>query len=150
MNGFFDTNLGRASLAALVVGLLGYAAWTIWANVGRSPLVSEFSDPIFIDADTGYAFHCKLTPTMTMPAICPDTGKAAGYPAELCFWTKDGHAKTDPTPVLLNIYRGISGPTFCPDCGRLVVAHNPLAVEGATPPPTKAEYYAARGQTPPN
>lgn len=79
---------------------------------------------------------------MTYPVKCPDTGKETGYEAELCYWTKDGHPKDEPIPVLLNKYKGDPGPTFCPDCGRLVVYHNPLAVEGHTPPPTEEEYRA--------
>jgi len=83
-----------------------------------------------------------------MPVLAP-SGKNTGYEAELCYWTKDGKPKETPTPVLLNIYKGIKGPTFCPDCGRLVVGHNPPAMEGAKPPPTKDEYtprYRSRDQ----
>ena len=77
---------------------------------------------------------------MTMPVLSPFSGKNTGYPAELCYWTKDGSIKTDPTPVLLNTYIGDNSPTFCPDCGRLVVGHNPRAVAGAHAPPTKQEW----------
>ena len=34
----------------------------------------------------------------------------------------------------------------CPDCGRLVVEHNPPAVEGSKPPPTKAEMAGRRAE----
>ena len=149
MNDFFSTSLGRTVLIAIALALLGGSAWMIWSNVGPSAAVAAANDPIFIDADTGYAFHCKLVAGMSIPVVSPDTGKANGYPAELCYWTKDGHVKSDPTPVLLNTYRGKSGPTFCPDCGRLVVPVNPMAIEGHRPPPTEADYWAERGQTPP-
>jgi hypothetical protein len=104
-------------------------------------------DPVFMNAETGYVFHAKLKPDMTIPVVCPDTGKATGYMPETCYWTKDGHVKDDPTYVLLNMYKGVSGPTFCPDCGRLVVLHNPPAVEGRRPPPTQDEYNAEHGQS---
>jgi hypothetical protein len=42
--------------------------------------------------------------------------------------------------VLINQWKNSTEPTFCPDCGRLVVGHNPPAVAGSTPPPTKEEY----------
>ena len=66
--------------------------------------------------------------------LCEDCGP------RISDWTKDGKIKQDPTPVLLNEYAGKPGPTFCPDCGRRVVAHNPPPVIGAKPPPTKEEY----------
>ena len=63
-----------------------------------------------------------------------------GVPQPRIFWTKDGKPKQDPTPVLLNSWIGKSGPTFCPDCGRLVVGHNPIPGPNSKPPPTKADY----------
>jgi hypothetical protein len=148
MGDFLASTRGRVFAALLVVAAIGAVGWTIWWNFGTDAAVADANDPIFIDAETGVIFHKALTAGMTYPVTSPDTGKQTGYEAELCYWTKDGHVKSDPTPVLLNIYRGIPGPTFCPDCGRLVVAHNPLAVEGHKPPPTEAEYRAAHGLPP--
>lgn len=54
------------------------------------------------------------------------TGKRTLYPAEKCFWTKDGKAKLTPTLVLLNEHIGVNEPTVCPECGRPVRGHNPL------------------------
>ena len=54
--------------------------------------------------------------------------------------TLGSEAKDKPTPVLLNQYVNKPGPTFCPDCGRLVRMHNPGPAVGVKPPPTKAEY----------
>jgi hypothetical protein len=62
-----------------------------------------------------------------------------GYPAEACYWTADGGTKTEPTWVLMNAVLGKPGPTFCPDCGRLVVARNPMPGPGVKPPPTQQE-----------
>jgi hypothetical protein len=148
MKDFLSGSTGRNVKIALVVVFLLVAGWLIWANLKPSEAVATANDPLFIDAETGKTFHKKIEAGMSYPVISPDTGKATGYEAELCYWTKDGHVKSDPTPVLLNMYRGVSGPTFCPDCGRLVVQNNPIAVEGHKPPPTQAEYQGAPPQAP--
>lgn len=147
MREFFETPKGRAvSISVLLVGL-GVVIWSIHSNFASSSAYNTAMDPVFMNAETGYVFHLKLKTGMTFPVVCPDTGKATGYIPEACYWTSDGHAKSDPTYVILNEDRGISGPTFCPDCGRLVILHNPMAVEGHRPPPTKDQYYAERGQS---
>lgn len=94
----------------------------------------------FVDADSGKPFRKNLELGMSVPIKSPFTGHNTGYPAELCYWTADGKAKTDPTPVLLNSEIGVDEPTFCPDCGRLVVGHNPAPDGIHGPPPTKQEY----------
>ncbi|MGA2229800.1 MAG: hypothetical protein ABSH22_02645 [Tepidisphaeraceae bacterium] len=148
MSDFLDSSKGKTLTIAVIVAILGAMGWIIWGHLNSNPAAQAVTDPIFMDAETGYVFHAKISAGMSYPVISPDTGKPTGYEPELCYWTKDGHVKSDPTPVLLNIYRGISGPTFCPDCGRLVVAHNPMAIEGQRPPPTEAEYRAMHPQTP--
>lgn len=62
----------------------------------------------------------------TWPWKNPKTGDRTLYPAETCFWTKDGQATLEPTHVILNEVLGIEGATICPDCGRQVVTHNPM------------------------
>jgi hypothetical protein len=81
----------------------------------------------------------------SIPIKAP-SGNNSGYPAELCYWTKDGQAKTDPTPVLLNVLVGKPGPTFCPDCGRLVVGHNPRPGAGVKAPMTQEEWKKRHSQ----
>jgi hypothetical protein len=144
MDSFLSGNRGRLGLMAVAVLAVAGILWLVWADLKSNPSLDMANDPIFINAETGKVFHLKVTAGMSYPVICPDTGKATGYEAELCYWTKDGHVKDDPTPVLLNSVIGQPGPTFCPDCGRLVVVHNPPAVEGHKPPPTKDEYLAAQ------
>ena len=39
------------------------------------------------------------------------------------------------------------GPTFCPDCGRLVTAPSAIPQPGDKPPPTKAEYESRKSST---
>lgn len=140
MREFFNKPAGKAVAIALVVIGLGLAVWTIYSNFQPSAVDRAIiSEQIFIDATTGKVFDYTLKRGDTIPVMAP-TGKKTGYLAELCFWTKDGKPKSTPTPVLLNSAIGKSGPTFCPDCGRLVVGRNPPAGPGMTPPPTKDEY----------
>ena len=118
------------------------AGYSLWSNLGVSSESADLNDPVFICSETGKSFHKKLEIGLTNPVYSPYSKKNTGYPAEYCFWTKDGKAKDSPTIVLLNRYKGLDKPTFCPDCGRLVVLHNPPAREGAKPPPTEKEYNA--------
>jgi hypothetical protein len=136
---YLQTTGGKAVAAGAIVLCIAAAGWSIWANVGSNEAVSAANDPWFVDAATGKPFHAQLKEGMSIPIQAP-SGQLTGYMAELCYWTKDGHPKTDPTPVLMNADIGKSGPTFCPDCGRLVVPHNPPAIEGHRPPPTREEY----------
>jgi hypothetical protein len=143
MREFFSTARGRMVAVLFCMAGLGAITWSIWSNLMPNSAVAAANDPLFVNAETGYAFHCKLKIGMAIPVVCPDTGKATGYKAELCYWTKDGHVKEEPTPVALKEDQGQPGPTFCPDCGRLVMLHNPRAAENRSPPPTEAEYKAA-------
>ena len=127
--------------AVLVLGLAGVSG-SLTGLLGRSDAAAASADRAFIDAESLKSFTIRLKPGMTIPVRSPYSGKDTGYPAELCYWTRDGQIKDTPTPVLLNAYRGRPEPTFCPDCGRLVVGHNPQPMAGAKPPPTAQEYHA--------
>jgi len=59
------------------------------------------------------------------PVVCPQCKKKTGFPCEACYWTKDGGVKDTPTWVILNRHLNKEGDTICPDCGRVVVGHNP-------------------------
>jgi hypothetical protein len=136
-NEFLRTKPGTILLvlAVLLGGL--FAGYTVWKTMFKD----DFSDARYtwyID-ETGKTFkHVNKVGEMG-PVLSPNTGKEA-FPAEACYWTRDGGVKKDPTWVLLNSYLGNDAPTFCPDCGRLVVGHNPPARPGARPPKTKEEY----------
>lgn len=136
------TSGGKAVAIAGIILCIAGAAWSIWSNVGQSAAMKDASSLTFVDIETGKSF--KLVPTVGMPypVKSPFTGHMTGYRAELCGWTKDGHVRSEPFAVVLNSELGKPGPTFCPDCGRLVVGHNPPAIEGHKPPPTQAEYEA--------
>jgi hypothetical protein len=128
--------------AALAVSGVVAAAWAVHRVLGRSDAGAASQDRVFICAETGRVFRHRLVMADTIPVRSPYTGKATGYPAELCYWTSDGRAGREPIAVLLNTYRGGGEPTFCPECGRLVVKHNPCAGANTAPPPTMAEYKA--------
>jgi hypothetical protein len=106
-------------------------------------LAAASRERLYICSETGKAFAGELQPGGSNVLRSPFSGRNTGYLAELCFWTKDGSAKAEPTPVLLNSWIGKDGPTFCPDCGRLVVVHNPRPVPGIKPPPVRKDYTGA-------
>ncbi len=103
-------------------------------------------DQVWVDVGTNppSTFKAHLASGMSIPIDAP-SGPKKGYPPELCYWTADGHAKSEPTYVVLNTLLGKDEPTFCPDCHRLVVGHNPPAAEGSRPPPTEEEYKKSHG-----
>jgi hypothetical protein len=132
------------AVGVVVVALVG-AAWAARNFFGASPEQRYARDRTFVCAETGKPFEYTIKKGDLYPVPSPHSGKNTGYPAELCFWTADGKVKSEPTPVLMNVYTGKKGATFCPDCGRLVVPFNPMAREGEPPPPKQSEYKARRG-----
>lgn len=125
---------GFALIGAICVGVMVFRSFIADASV------SSANTRWFVCAETLKAYKVDLGSVDTIPAPSPYSGKNTGYPAELCYWNADGTAKTEPTPVLLNANKNDPAPTFCPDCGRLVVGRNPMPGEGVRPPPTRAEY----------
>jgi hypothetical protein len=89
----------------------------------------------YVCTETGKSFRHKNAAGETLPIYSPYSGKNTAMPAEACFWTSDGKTKSDPTWVLLNDEVGKTGPTFCPDCGRLVVGTTPGQVRASDRPP---------------
>lgn len=126
------------TIAAVILVVVAIAA--ILVSVKSSFRGNPTPERWFVDASTGQPFQVELKVGMTIPVKAPSGGD--GYPAELCYWTADGGTKSVPTKVLLNSWIGKPGPTFCPDCHRLVVEHNPAPGPGVEPPPTEAEYMA--------
>lgn len=139
--GFWDSSAGKA---IGVIGGLVILVAVVWFFWPVNP-AAQANKRIFIDATTGKPFNVTLSDGMPIPCKAP-SGGMTGYPAELCYWTRDGKPKKDPTPVLLKIATDPSaGPTFCPDCGRLVVPHNPNPESAREAPPTEEEYKARHG-----
>jgi len=137
---FFKSPAGMGIAGVLVIIGLVFAVTSI-RGFGSTEASENASNRMFVDASTNppKAFPVELKVGMEVPVKAP-SGGMTGWPAEKCYWTKDGKTKTEPTYVLLNVYLGREDPTFCPDCGRLVVAHNPAPSPGRKPPPTKDEY----------
>lgn len=133
---FLQSPAGK--IVATTVGVLAvaYLAWTI-AGFGGSDAAAAANGRLFIDSETGETFRHTLKSGDKVPLENPTTGKRTAYQAELCYWTKDGSIKEEPTPVLLKEAIGEEGPTFCPECDRLVQRHNPVPAPGSTAPPTR-------------
>jgi hypothetical protein len=145
MNGlreFLKTTGGQILGSVVALAAIVLMIWMIRGYFGPSDAAKLSLDRIFVDAANGKPFEHVISPGEKFPVKAPSGGNT-GYPAELCYWTKDGKIKSEPTPVLINQWVGKPGPTFCPDCGRLVIGHNPYPAPGAKPPPTQAEYRAA-------
>lgn len=80
-----------------------------------------------VDSETNETFlEFRAAKGETFPFVNPKTGKRTLYPAESCYWTRDGKAKFPPTLVILNERLGKPGQTICPDCGRKVKLYNPM------------------------
>jgi hypothetical protein len=139
---WLESTSGKVAGVILSIAVIG-----ICLAVVRSSFRSETPDTAlsatYIDTATGKPFVHFIKEGEVPPILAP-SGQNTGVQAEPCFWTASGDVKTDPTWVALNDSIGKSGPTFCPDCGRLVVGHNPQPVPGMKPPPTEQEYMARR------
>ena len=142
---FFESSAGRSVAIGLLVVGVAAAVYSIVSSVGGGS-ASLSRDRTFICSETGKAFEYEIEVGTTIPVPSPYSGKNTGYAAEYCFWTKDGKIKEEPTLVLLNQHVGKPGPTFCPDCGRLVTPLNPAPVPGLPPPPTDVEYKKIAGR----
>jgi hypothetical protein len=145
-----QTPKGKIALITAAIACIAVGLWAIRGFIHGDDAIASANMRVFIDSESGQSFNYSMTPTTSLPVVSPFSGKETGYPAELCYWTRDGQIKDDPTPVLLNSWAhpGSNDPTFCPDCGRLVVPRNPKPRPGDRPPPTREEYYAQRGMTP--
>jgi hypothetical protein len=123
--------------AGVVVVLLGLVAAGMSLKKNMTAYNPTGDDRVMMDSGTNppTPFHVSVVPGKSLPAVGP-SGKPA-VPAEECYWTKDGKPKTEPTYVLVEEAVGRPGPTFCPECGRLVTQHNRAS---DVPPITKDEW----------
>ncbi|HEX8525106.1 MAG TPA: hypothetical protein VF669_22835 [Tepidisphaeraceae bacterium] len=136
---FFQSRAGVVTAATLVLIGVVAAAIAVRSTFGDSEAEAVSKGRMYIDSTNLKAYKYTLKVGDPVPAPAP-SGKNTGFPAEECWWTKDGKIRTEPYYVLLNMYKGTRDPTFCPDCGRLVVGHNPKPEPGDRPPPTKDQY----------
>src|SRR5688572_13550439 len=99
MREWLDSTDGKLAAGALLV----IAAFGVFFGVrsffGDAPEVRAANRRVFVDAETGQSFTHELQAGETTPVRAP-SGKQSGYPAELCYWTKDGKPKAEPTAVL--------------------------------------------------
>jgi hypothetical protein len=145
---FVSTAAGKTVICVFVLGLLALAVYSVKAFLnGDTPESAIYST--YIDAETGQSFRHKNEIGDTIPLKSPFSGKNVGKPAEACYWNKDGTIRSEPYWLLLNSQLGKPEPTFCPDCGRLVVARNPKPEPGSKPPPTKDEWVASHSSPEP-
>ena len=132
---------------AAAVASVALMAYVLRGQLGFGGPAALSRERAFICAATGKPFEYELKLGDFIPVASPHSGAQTGYPAERCYWTADGGTKEEPTLVLLNQYAGKSGATFCPDCRRLVVGHNPVHEAGREAPPTQETYARARKDT---
>lgn len=136
---------GGVVMAAVLVVLAGACFYYfVISGEGQSSIAADAGHRVFIDTDGKLFDHDFVIGEFPANITNPATGKH-GFPAEWCWWTKDGKIRSEPYPVMLNEHVGKPGPTYCPDCGRLVVLHNPSPkAPGASqaPPPTAADRAA--------
>jgi hypothetical protein len=137
---FFRTGKGKNVAIVLVVIGLCVCIWSAVSNLGADEATAAARGRVFICSETNKTYNVELHPDMKIPHDSPYSDKPTGFPAEMCYWTKDGKIKEDPTPVLINSYVNKPDPTFCPDCGRMVSIRNPAPEAGSRPPPTLAEW----------
>jgi len=136
---FMNSPTGKVISIILALLAIGLAGAYIWSNLAPTEAEAMARDRTFIDAKTMKPFVHELKIGDRIPVPAPSGGNT-GYPGEFCYWTKDGKTKKEPTVVLLKACLGETGPTFCPDCGRLVVAHNPPPGPDSKSPPLESEY----------
>jgi hypothetical protein len=136
---FGQARAGTAALVVIAIALVGLAAYTVMSTLNDGT-PDDIHYTTYICTEAGKPFRHKNRAGETHPIQSPYSGKATGVIAEPCYWTADGGMKSEPTWVLLNELVGKSGPTFCPDCGRLVVGHNPRPGAGVHPPARRQEY----------
>ena len=143
---FFKTSAGKGVAIAAALFGLAVCVWSITSNFGASDAAAIAGERMFVCSETGKPFEYTLVAGDQIPVQSPHSGKRTGFPAELCYWTKDGKTKEDPTGVLMNTALKKPEPTFCPDCDRLVTRYNPRPMPGAKAPPLRSEYQS--GATP--
>ena len=141
---FLRSQGGRWAGVAFAVVAAVALVLVLYRSFGDSEAAASSRDRVFVCATTGKSFRHEVSPGEVTPVRSPHTGENTGYPAELCYWTAEGAVKDEPTAVLLNDYAGLAGPTFCPECQRLVVGHNPRPEPGDKPPVLKHQYKQSK------
>lgn len=108
----------------VLFAVAGYQTYQTLTTAGKP--VAKPIEAVFMCSETGKTFDYKMTEGEHWPVLSPYSHKLTGYPTEPCYWTRDGKRKSKPTYVILNEHLGKPGDTICPECGRVVIGHNPL------------------------
>ena len=120
---------GFGLFVALV--LFGSAGWMFYnyraeiTTTNAAPEQPVATPRPFLCSVDGNQFFYGMKEHESPPVNCPKCKKTTAYPCEACYYTKDGGIKDSPTWVILNHYLGKKGDTICPDCGHVVIGHNP-------------------------
>lgn len=116
----------------LVVAIVLFCAAGVWAYMQMQGNAAEnlSYNRVFVCAKTGKPYNYEIKAGDKQPYFSPFSDGYTGYIAEVCYWMKDANgeyvAKTKPTVVLLRKHFEPGADTFCPDCGKEVVGHNPM------------------------
>lgn len=140
---------GAFGIVVFIV-LFGTAGYLSYRSLTTAPV--PVPDPImvtFLCLETNKSFEYLMHEGEKWPVLSPFTNKKTGYPVEECYWTRDGKRKETPTFVVLNETLNKPGDTICPECGRLVVGHNPLPPESVPLETTTAPAKDAAESAPP-
>ena len=79
---------GAIVICVIAVGLVAYTAF------GRKePAEATSQERVFICAETMKTFPYKLKVGEKAPVMSPYSKEKTGYPAERCYWTRDGGAE---------------------------------------------------------
>ncbi len=117
--------LGIALAFFVAAGAYGWSQWS------GADVTSISTDRAHLCSAGCPAFEYTIRHGDIEPIECAHCGKKTGYQAEKCYWTKDASGKwaikDEPTFVLLKrrVNRETDEKTYCKDCGREVVGHNP-------------------------
>ncbi len=116
-------NAKKGIVATVAFLLVGYAVYALFSSFGDEVLDAA-NTRTFMDVNTKKLYQVEIKEGEKFyPKKNPSTGEMTLYPTEVCY--KNDCLNAGGTHVILNEILGEKGPTFCPKCGALVVAHNP-------------------------
>lgn len=121
---------GPAGLA-FAIALLALAAFLTYRVFYQAePDAWQPTERMFVCSESGRPFKYAISIGENFPVASPFSRTKTGYPAEPCYWSKDGKLMEQPvTWVILNKTLNKDGDTKCPECGRVVVGHNAEATD---------------------
>lgn len=143
---FLNSKNGQIATMAVVGLAVLFLVIMAMSSFGDSAAVQQASERVFVCSETNKSFEHTIEAGEMIPVDSPYSGRKTGYPAERCYWTKDGKVKDEQTYVVTKKTMGQSGRTFCPDCGRLVISPNPPPATDPTPPPTENDVRPSKSE----